>query len=180
MEDGIIFFNRDKHDQFVSLYVEHEVALSCFVRSLVRTQDDAREVMQDTAVVLWKKFEQLDSLDDFRRWGFGVARFQALSYRRDLARDRHVFSEGLMELLEAEAEEAAKQCGSEEKALQKCLSKLPGEQNDLIIAAYMPGKRIDEMALIAGRSPMSLYKKLHRIRMVLANCIEVTLKREAQ
>ena len=170
--------DRDKHDQFLRLYVENEAALSGFVRSLVFTQDDACEVMQDTAVVLWRKFEQLDSPEDFRRWAFGVARFQALAFRRDRARDRHVFSEDLMAMLESEAAEAGKKTGREEIALQKCLRKLPKKQNELIQAAYMPGTRIDEMAMAAGRTPMSLYKKLHRIRIVLADCIGGTLKRE--
>ena len=77
---------REKHDRFLRLYVENEESLNGFVRSLVFTLDDAREVMQDTAVVLWRKFEELDSPEDFRRWAFGVARFQALAYRRDRAR----------------------------------------------------------------------------------------------
>ena len=170
--------DRDRHDHFLRLYVENEAALSGFVRSLVRGQDDAREVMQDTAVVLWRKFEQLDSPEDFRRWAFGVARFQALAFRRDRARDRHVFSEDLMAMLESEAAEMGKQSGREEIALQKCLKKLPKKQSELIQAAYIPGARIDEMAMAAGRTPMSLYKKLHRIRIVLADCIGGSLKRE--
>jgi RNA polymerase sigma-70 factor (ECF subfamily) len=172
------FTDRDKHDQFLRHYVENEAALSGFVRSLVYTQDDAREVMQDTAVVLWRKFEELDSPEDFRRWAFGVARFQALAFRRDRARDRHVFSEDLMAMLESEAAEAGKQSGREENALQSCLKKLPKKQSELIQAAYAPGVRIDEMALAAGRTPMSLYKRLHRIRMALADCIGSNLKRE--
>jgi len=56
---------REKHDRFLRLYVENEESLNGFVRSLLFTLDDAREVMQDTAVVLWRKFEELDSPEDF-------------------------------------------------------------------------------------------------------------------
>jgi RNA polymerase sigma-70 factor (ECF subfamily) len=168
----------NKHDQFLRLYVENEGALNGFVRSMVRTQDDAREVMQDTAVVLWRKFEQLDSPQDFRRWAFGVARFQALAFRRDRARDRHVFSEDLMAMLESEATEAGQHSRREEQALIKCLKKLPNKQSELVKAAYLSGQRIDQMAMAAGRTPMSVYKKLHRIRITLADCIVARLKRE--
>ena len=58
----------EKHDQFLRLYVEHEDALNGFVRSLVPTREDAREVMQEVAVVLWRKFEELPMIEDFRRW----------------------------------------------------------------------------------------------------------------
>ena len=95
---------KDKHDQFLRLYVETEGSLRGFVRSLVPSLEDAKEVMQGTAAVLWRKFDQLDSPDNFRRWAFGVARFEALSYRRDKARDRHVFSEELVNQLATEAD----------------------------------------------------------------------------
>ncbi len=93
---------RDKHDQFLRLYVEQEESLRGFVRSLVPTLDDARDVMQETAALLWRKFDDLDSPENFRRWAFGVARMEALTFRRDRARDRHVFSEDLIRKLEAE------------------------------------------------------------------------------
>ena len=127
--------------------------------------------MQDTAVVLWRKFEELDSPEDFRRWAFGVARFQALAYRRDRARDRHVFSDDLISMLEKEAAEAGEKSSQEELALQECLTKLPSKHRKLVQAVYMGRERIDKIADKAGRTPMSLYKSLHRIRMSLADCI---------
>lgn len=95
----------DRHDRFLRLYVEHEEALRGFVRSLVPTLEDAREVMQQTAAVLWRKF---DDSADFRPWAFGVAKFEALAFLRDSARDRHVFGDEVLALLEARANEAAR------------------------------------------------------------------------
>lgn len=169
---------RYRHDQFLRLYVEHEEDLRGFVRSLVPTLEDAREVLQETAALLWRKFDDLDSTENFRRWAFGVARMEALTFRRDRARDRHVFSEDLIRLLEAEAEEAAVQGYREVRALEACLKKLPQVQRTLLETAYGTGARIDEMALASGRTPMALYKVLHRLRMTLADCIRMTLERE--
>ena len=168
---------RDKHDQFLQLYVETESSLRGFVRSLVPTLEDAKEVMQGTAAVLWRKFDSLDSSDNFRRWAFGVARFEALSYRRDKARDRHVFSEKLVMQLAKEAESES-DLNLEEKALEKCVSKLPEKHRNLIQQAYSKGTKIDKMAQSAGRTPMSLYKALHRIRISLADCIRKDLKQQ--
>ena len=169
---------KDKHDQFLRLYVETEGSLRGFVRSLVPSLEDAKEVMQGTAAVLWRKFDQLDSPDNFRRWAFGVARFEALSYRRDKARDRHVFSEELVNQLAKEAEDEANSGELEEKALEKCITKLPEKHRTLIQQAYSKGTKIDKMAERAGRTPMSLYKALHRIRIALADCIREDLKNE--
>jgi hypothetical protein len=40
----------DKHGRFLALYVEHEQALRGFVRSLVPTLEDAREVMRSGVI----------------------------------------------------------------------------------------------------------------------------------
>ena len=162
----------DRHDRFLRLYVEHEEALRGFVRSLVPTLEDAREVMQQTAAVLWRKF---DDSADFRPWAFGVAKFEALAFLRDRARDRHVFGDEVRALLEAEAMEAARSSEQEERALEECLQKLPAAQRELVETAYAPGVRMDELARSAGRTPMALYKSLHRIRMNLADCVQLTL-----
>jgi len=165
----------EKHDRFLRLYVEHEEALRGFVRSLVPTLEDSREVMQETAAVLWRKF---DEAADFRPWAFGVAKFEALAFLRDRARDRHVFGDDVLALLEAEAVGAARWSEREERALDECLQKLPSAQRELVETAYAPGVRMDEMARTAGRTPMALYKTLHRIRMALADCVELALNQK--
>lgn len=58
------------------------------------------------------------------------------------------------------------------------MKKLPQAQRSLIETVYVGGARIDEMARAAGRTPMALYKMLHRTRMALADCIRITLESE--
>ena len=168
----------EKHDQFLRLYVEHEEALNGFVRSLVPTRDDGREVMQEVAVVLWGKFEELPVIEDFRRWAFGVAKFKVLAFQRDRARDRHVFGDDVMALLADEVAEDADVFEAERNALDECLGKLEAAQRTLLETAYAPGARIDALAAAAGRSPMSFYKALHRIRLALMDCTQRVLARE--
>lgn len=165
-----------RHDQFLRLYVEHEESLRGFVRALVPTRDDAREVMQEVAAVLWRKFDQLAAPDDFRRWAFGVARFEALGFRRDKARDRHVFDEEVLGLLADDAAGAVDSLETEREVLEECLGKLPEPQRKLVEVAYAKGAKIDELAEGTGRTAMSLYKALHRIRLTLLDCAERALR----
>ncbi len=167
---------RDRHDRFMRLYVANEESLRGFVRSLVPTRDDAREVMQEVAAVLWRKFDDQASDEDFRRWAFGVSRFEALAFFRDRARDRHVFSDETIGLLAQEVEQHADPLEAERQALQECLRKLPDTQRALVEAAYAPGVRIDDLASSLGRTAMSLYKALHRIRMTLVECTGKSLQ----
>jgi RNA polymerase sigma-70 factor (ECF subfamily) len=166
---------RTEHDQFLRLYVEQEESLRGFVRSLVPTREDANEVMQEVAAVLWRKFDELATPDDFRRWAFGIARFEALGFRRDTARDRHVFDADVLNLLADDAEAAAESLDIEREVLDECLGKLPEPQRKLVEAAYAREVKIEEMAAAMGRTAMSLYKALHRIRMTLMDCAERTL-----
>jgi RNA polymerase sigma-70 factor (ECF subfamily) len=169
----------EKHDRFLRLYVEHEEALHGFVRSLAPTREDAREVMQEVAVVLWRKFEELaDPPREFRPWAFGVARFKTLSFLRDRARDRHILGEEALALLAADAASATDGFAAERQALDECLDKLPAPQRALVDAAYAPDARIDALAAESGRTPMALYKALHRIRLALMDCTGRALARE--
>ena len=168
-------FNPERHDQFLRLYVQNEESLRGFVRSLVPTMEDARDVMQEVAVVLWKKFDTISAPGDFRPWAFGVARLEALQFMRSKRRDRHVFSDAALEMLAAEAERDADNLDAERRALELCLLKLPEAKRELVEQAYAPGVRMDELAGRMGRTAMSLYKVLHRIRTKLIKCTQSEL-----
>ena len=168
----------DSHDSFLHQYVECEESLRGFVRSLLPTLEDAREVIQNTAAVLWKKYDQLDDPKNFRRWAFGVARFEVLSYRRDKARDRHIFGEELITQLAQESEKIGMDSDKEIQALKSCLAKLPPKQSALVREAYDSDLKIKQIAEREGRTPMSVYKVLHRARMALADCVKETLEKE--
>jgi len=102
-------------------YVQHEEALRRFVRALVPAREDARDVMQEVTVVLWRKIGELSAVEDFRRWAFGVARMEALTFLRDRARDRHLFGEDVVALFADEAEGDAEVFEAERGTLEKCL-----------------------------------------------------------
>lgn len=171
-------FESERHDLFLRLFVEHEEAVRGFVRALVPGREDAREVMQEVAAVLWRKFDELAAPEDFRRWAFGVARMQVREFLRDRGRDRHVFGEDVQTMIEQTAEHAVRTMDARRDALEECLGKLPPEQRALVDEAYAPGARIDALAARQGRSAMSLYKTLHRIRLALIDCTRLVLARE--
>ena len=171
--------NHDSRQElFLRLFTAHEPALRAFVRSLVPMVADANDVMQEVAVVLWQKFGEYESSEDFRRWAFGVARFKVLAWRRDRMRDRHVFGTDLTELLAIEAEIQASRLERQREALRLCLDKLPLDQRQLVDAAYASGSRIDELARGAGQTAMAFYKRLHRIRLALVECTRAVMLKE--
>jgi len=171
-------FDREQHDHFLRLFMEHSESLRVFVRSLLFTHDEEREVMQEVAVVLWRKFDGRMDSQAFCRWAFGVARMEALAFRRDRARDRHVFGDDVFELLAETVSDQSDALEAERRALDTCLQMLPHDQRQLVLAAYAPGVRIDEHARQLGRTAMAVYKTLHRIRLTLMDCTRRVLASE--
>jgi RNA polymerase sigma-70 factor (ECF subfamily) len=167
--------DNERHANFLRLYASSEGALHTFVRSLVPTRQMALEVVQDVILVLWNKFEDTTA---FQPWAFGVAKKVALQHLRRVSRDRHVFDDDLVHRLSEESAARVEVHDRHREALQNCLQKLPEPQRDLVLSAYAPGVRIDELAAERGQTPMALYKILHRIRQSLLRCVDRTLATE--
>ena len=170
------------HENFISLYSNHEPELRAFIRSLLPSWEDTHEVLQNVALVAWKKFDQFDSESgdelDFLRWMCVIARFEVLTYRRSKARDRLSFSPELIEFMADEAEDEIELRIHEHRALEGCLKKLPPEKRELLRIAYTPGVKIVEVADQLGKSTGSLYTMLNRIRAIVLECIGKTLASE--
>jgi RNA polymerase sigma-70 factor (ECF subfamily) len=164
-----------QHAQFLRLYADQEQALHGYVRSMLPDRHEASEVMQEVIVTLWQKFE---GAHDFRKWSFGVARMKVLHHLQRKMRDRHVFSEELVQQLADRQAELEVRHTKQREALEHCLEKLPKGQRELVITAYTKGTRMDDLAVQRGETAMALYKKLHRIRQALLECVRRTLTQE--
>ena len=164
-----------QHAQFLRLYAEQEQSLHGYVRSMLPDRHEASEVMQDVIVTLWQKYE---GAEDFRKWSFGVARMKVLHHLQRRMRDRHIFSEELVLQLADRQAELESRHTTQREALEHCLEKLPQVQRELVITAYTKGTRMDDLAAERAETAMALYKKLHRIRQALLECVQRNLTQE--
>src|SRR5262245_34097718 len=86
----------DAYAAFVQAFAPHEPALRALVRPLVPTWEDLDEVIQQTCLVMLRKYAEFEPGTSFLSWACTIARFEVMTYRRRHARDRHVFSEELL------------------------------------------------------------------------------------
>lgn len=161
-----------RHEEFVSLYVRHEPAVFSFVLSMVQNFADAEDVVQRASLTMWRCFDQYEPGTNFRNWAFQVAKNTALNHLTKRRRDRHVFSEKLVELLADQAEEQADKLDARRRALDWCLEKLPEEEHAMVAGCYAEGSSIRSFAEQAGESANKIYKRLNRVRRQLQRCIE--------
>ncbi|MEM7697541.1 MAG: sigma-70 family RNA polymerase sigma factor [Verrucomicrobiota bacterium] len=166
---------------FVSLFADNERHLRAFVRSMGLDWSGVDEVVQTVSLVMWRKWEEFDPDTDFLKWGRVIARFEVLRYRRNMARDRHVFSDDLIELLGAEDDRNdLSQSELYRRGLQACLEQLPDKSRRLVADAYAGDRTIGEVASSFGKTATAFYKTLNRIRQKLQPCIEQKVAEASQ
>ena len=168
----------DRYERFVALFVAHEARLRSFLRCLLFAWDDVDEVMQETSLVAWRKFEAFEMGTNFMAWAAAIARFEALKHRRRRSQERLVFSEGVMDLIADEAGDEVEVMERERRALEQCLAKLQPAQRELLQLSYQPGVKFHEVAERAGKSVQAFYKTVQRLRASLLECISHQLGRE--
>ena len=164
-----------KHEEFMALFVRHEPAIHSFLTSLLANLDDAEVVMQQTSMTMWKKFDQFEVGTRFRNWGFQIARFEAMNFRRKRQRDRHLFSDELVRLLADEAVQHAAHLEEERRVLAHCVAKLDSRDHGVLSRCYREGSTIKAYAERVGRTPNAVRKHLARIRTALSLCVRRTL-----
>lgn len=164
--------NLDESD-FLRLFVKYAAALQAFARVLLPTWDSVDEVLQQASVVMWKKRDQLESETGYLPWAKTIVRFEALRLRRDWARDRHLFSDEVLELLASEATAVPEsQWEREQQALRECLDRLEPHHRELVLAPYAGEGRVARIAEQTGRTVNSLYKLLGRLREKITQCVQ--------
>ena len=166
------------HALFLTLLTANEAAIRAYVRRLVPTRQDAADVMQGIALVLWRKFEELHDPEGFRPWAFAIARYETLGWLRDKARNRLVLAEDVIDVVADESARQESRLDAQRDALADCLEKLPADHRELVLAAYAPDASIQNVAERSGRTVAAFYQWLHRIRGRLLDCTHRALKAE--
>ena len=167
----------ERYEAFVRLLVEHEPRVRAFLRGLLPTWHDVEEVTQEASLVAWRKFDDFEGGTSFGGWLLTIARFEALKYRRRVARSPLVFSDNVWDLL---AEEA---CGEgvqqiRRQHLERCLGQLDRLKRELLLNVHSPGVIMREVALQTGKSEQAFYKVIQRLRAVVLACVTKAIAAE--
>ena len=167
-----------RSDEFVELFTRHQWHVYYFIRSLIPNPNEADEVLQQTNLVLWKKFKDYESGSNFRAWACKIARFEVYSYRAKQRRAEMYFCDLLMDEIAKEAAENVEWLEERLHALRYCQEKLSTRDQDLLRRRYRPDGTSSCAAEELGRPVRSVYKSLSRIRKTLLECITRRLIQE--
>lgn len=168
----------DPTSDFVRLWTRHQAEVQRYVFSMVPRQADAAEVIQDVSVLLWKKWDQYDADRPFVPWAIRFAYLEVLKWRQKQAREKLVFSDGLLEQLNGRFEDECPLNEARRKALDSCLSQLTDQERKWVNLRYGRHGAVKEEAEKSGVSMHKLYYALEKIRGQLLNCINDSLRKE--
>ena len=169
----------DRIEEFMQLFAQHQRSLYVYLLSLTHNVADAEDLLQETNLVLWKKFGEFRSGSNFFAWARRVAYLEMLNFcERHKSAESPLgqeFVEQVAARLDAQPTDAH---AAQSAALAACLETLRQLDRDIISARYAEGGSAQAVAAALNRPIRSVYKSIGRIRRQLYECVSRRLARE--
>lgn len=160
----------DPSSAFLSHMLGNQRAIRNYIFSLHPHAQDLDDLVQQTALTLWREFEKFDVRREFLPWALRVAYFEVLRLRKKKTRDRLVFSDDFIELVASESAENAT-TELHRQALDICLAKLDTQSREVLLARYAKDVTVCGLAEKHRMSTHRLYHLLDRARASLVACV---------
>lgn len=166
---------------FVQELTRSQRRLYGYIRTLVPSPSEADDVLQETNLALWRKAADFRPGSSFLAWACRVAYFEVLTHWRKRKRDAHPFAdEGLLECVATEAEHQLGEHDERLVALRGCLERLSDRKRHLLQRFYFDERSLAEIAEERGQSEGVIRVTVHRIRVLLLECIQRNRAAKAQ
>lgn len=164
-------------EAFIRALTESQSAIRGYCQASLGNADEAKEALQRTSIVLWRKCGDWNPATDFLPWAITVAKFEVLGVVRDRNRlqARFVFDPDVVDLMTDEASQTSNSASPRAEALERCLGKLSDTNRESLAAYYVHGRSIPEIANSSGKGPGAVKVMLLRLRGKLRECIEQQL-----
>lgn len=165
--------------ELVGLLSRHQRKIFAYIFTLVPNRMDADDLLQETCLTIYVKFDEFEPGTDFVAWANRIAWWKVRQFRQKFARSKVIFEEAVMESVSRTAIALAPELDQRHVALEHCLAKLNDRDRIMILTRYERGHGVAEAASQSGRSLNAAYKALARLRNLLFDCVTNRLERES-
>ncbi len=172
--------NDQQQECFMRLWTESQQAVLNYIYATVRDPVAAKDLAQETALVLFRRFSEYDGQRPFLAWALGVAKFQVRGFHRDAARSLVCFDPELFDRFTELWAETATAASERSSALETCLERLPARPRQIVRLRYFEELKSEEIARCIGSKSAAVRMALLRIREQLRACVEQQLRREGR
>ena len=164
--------------RFLSLFLHSEREIYRYVAALVPNVADAEDIVQQTALALWEKFDAYDPNQPFTPWACRFALNKARQWTERRQRWQILLAGGLAEELAQRRDALRPELELRLGHLEGCLGRLPEGHRSLVEGYYYRRDAIENLSKASSQSVAATYKTLQRVRQALQRCIEDAAKPE--
>jgi len=164
-----------KSEVFFRLYNSAQQRIYAYLLMMVHNHSDAEDLFQETASVLWEKFEEFDTSKSFAAWSIGIARNKALDLLRSRRTSRAFFSDEFYDEISKIEELESGNADQRLKALRNCIKKMSFQNQNIVRLRFENGVAVKNISQRSGESADKIYKRLSRIYSALRDCVNHTL-----
>ena len=173
--------DHETRDRILKSALAHQPALTAYAYAMLSDYPAAQDVVQDTLVVVARKFEDFEEGTSILAWCRTIVRLQVLAYLRKSRRVQSIEDRVLQEAMDSAF--AAQQSSSEEPlrldCLRECLAQLPVTGRELIRMRYEDRAAYQEIGETLRITLETVRKRLFRTKQQLGNCVRQRMKQVA-
>jgi RNA polymerase sigma-70 factor, ECF subfamily len=156
--------SKDPRDEII----EHLPSLRAFAMSLTRNPSSADDLVHDTVVKAWSKFDLYRPGTNLRAWLLTILRNTYYSGRRKQAREVSDTDGILTERLASKPDHDGRLALAD---LATAFARLPAEQREVLVLVGAMGFTIEEAAQTCGCAPGTVKSRANRGRRALADML---------
>ena len=160
------------------LLTEHGPRLYAIARRLCRSHEDAEDLVQETMLRAYRKWDQFDGRSDVTTWLYTIAaRICRRMHRPRAGQPRHIGSlhellplgEPLMAVVPWSGDEAPTEAERREiqARIEQAIAELPEPFRMALILKEIAGLTIEQVAAVLGIKPATAKTRVHRARLRL-------------
>lgn len=161
--DNLPLSNADIHEQlFHNLFREYEQKLYVFVVRVLRSDDLARDIIQDVFLKLWTIRTQLAEMDNVNGYLYRMAENRVYDYLRMAATQEDTRKELWYRLQGVDEATAADQLESREynAVIQRAIEQLPAQRKLIYLLNKQEGMKYKDIAAELNISPHTVRNQL--------------------
>ena len=162
-------------EQFLRHLFANQKRIYAFIAMLVTGATDVEDIMQETLLTMWRKFDTFEPETDFAGWGICIARYKVMEFRRKSWHRYIQFSDEAFDKILSQTYKVIDGMDDRIQALQNCLTKLGQRERQLIRMRYEKDITTRTLAQHIGEPVDRIYKVMGRIHESLQECVRRTL-----
>jgi RNA polymerase sigma-70 factor (ECF subfamily) len=164
--------NLEKTENFAVLWTKACPKVAAYIGAIVRDYHQAEEILHQVAATLVRKFDEYDERSSLTAWAIGIARIKILDHRRKCAKDPHIFTDEVLEVIGEEFSRVADEYDARRSALRTCLQALGGRMKRVLELRYTEDLRAAAIAARLKTSSSAISVTLNRAKNALRDCIQ--------